>query len=149
MSEAQSIDTFINSREGDKYIELVGKLGILRSIFREERNSDLWFEPINIRDTIDFKKVRNTWLPKFRKFVCDGVTKDKVADRLKKITLIIFNYDRCVEHYLVHSLRNYYGIEEKEAIEIFNALTIIHPYGVVGPLPWHPGVGPAPGRPAG
>ncbi len=136
MSEAQSIDTFINSRDGDKYIELVGKLGILRSILREEHKSDLSIKSGNINNTIAFQEVQHTWLPKFRKFVCDGVSKDKVAERFKKITLIVFNYDRCVEHYLVHSLRNYSGIEENEAIEIFNALTIIHPYGVVGPLPW-------------
>lgn len=136
MSEAQSIDTFINSRAGDECIELVGKLGILRSILRAERQSYLWVDPRSIYNTIDFNKIRNTWLPKFRKFVCDGVSKEKAAERFKKITLIVFNYDRCIEHYLIHSLREYYGVKEKEAIEIFDALTIIHPYGVVGPLPW-------------
>lgn len=53
--------------------------------------------------------------------------------------MIIFNYDRCVEHFLIHVLQNYYRISEVEAAELIEHLSIYHPYGSVGLLPWQKG----------
>lgn len=55
---------------------------------------------------------------------------------MKAVTLIIFNYDRCIEHFLYHALQNYYKVSESEAAEIVNHINIYHPYGKVGFLPW-------------
>ena len=50
--------------------------------------------------------------------------------------MIIFNYDRCVEHFIYHALQNYYRLSVGEVIELVNNINIYHPYGVVGTLPW-------------
>lgn len=60
---------------------------------------------------------------------------------LKKISFIIFNYDRCVEHFLFYSLQNYYGISDRAAVDYLGDLKIYHPYGTVGDLPWQDGQG--------
>jgi hypothetical protein len=48
----------------------------------------------------------------------------------------VFNFDRCVEHFLYHSLQIYYNIDENKAADLVNSIKIYHPYGVVGHLPW-------------
>jgi hypothetical protein len=63
-------------------------------------------------------------------------SKIEISDRLSKITLIVFNYDRCVEHYLYHSLKTYHHLSDDEIKSNMNYLKVIHPYGKVGFLPW-------------
>lgn len=136
MREAQSIDEFMHTRNDDLRISLCGKLGIVHSILHAEKRSGLFYKQQNISDTINFEQVQQTWFAQFKKFVFGDCSVNDVAERFKQITLVVFNYDRCLEHYLMHSLENYYTIDQKDAVEILGSLEIIHPYGVVGPLPW-------------
>ena len=136
MREAPSIDEFIHQRRDDKLIEVCGKLGIVYCILHEERGSNLYYKQVRADSTIDFSQCQQTWLANLRRFLTDGCTVNEVVGRLTKVRLIIFNYDRCVEHYLVHSLQNNYTIKEADAAELLRSLEIIHPYGVVGNLPW-------------
>jgi hypothetical protein len=41
-----------------------------------------------------------------------------------------------VEHYVYHSLQDYYGMSEANAAELIQSLEIYHPYGMVGSLPF-------------
>lgn len=136
MREAPSIDEFMHTRRGDQRIQICGKLGIVHCILKAEHGSKLHFKIKNISDTIRFEQVQDTWFAQFKRFLTEGCRVDDVSERLMQVTLIVFNYDRCVEHYLLHSLQTYYSIKEKEAAEILQSLEIIHPYGVVGELPW-------------
>jgi hypothetical protein len=68
--------------------------------------------------------------------VIDGCTEDELDERFSAISLIVFNYDRCIEHYLFYALRNYYRISEQRAVELIGRICIFHPYGSVGDLPW-------------
>ncbi len=52
------------------------------------------------------------------------------------MSFVIFNYDRCIEHFLFNTLQNYYGIQSDEAAILMQALKIIHPYGMVGRMQW-------------
>lgn len=61
---------------------------------------------------------------------------DELEDRLSSVSLIVFNYDRCIEYYLYYQLQSYYGIPKEVAAVLLNKLKIYHPYGVVGYLPW-------------
>lgn len=56
--------------------------------------------------------------------------------RLSSISFVIFNYDRCVEHYLYHALQTYYLLSANEAASVLKDLEVYHPYGTVGALPW-------------
>jgi hypothetical protein len=49
------------------------------------------------------------------------------------LSIITFNYDRSLEHYLLHALKNAYGKSEEETIQKLETLKIIHVYGSLGP----------------
>jgi len=136
MPQAASIDNFIDSHKGNDKIAFVGKLAIARAILQAERKSHLWFEKVNLSSNINFKKINNTWYTPFFRLLTGSLTKDDLKERFKSFTLIIFNYDRCIEHFLYWALQNYYQIHENIAADLVNSIEIYHPYGDVGKLPW-------------
>lgn len=136
MPQAISIDNFINNHSGDEKIELCGKLAIVRSILSAEKDSHLYVDKSNSYNKMDFQFLEKTWYSSFLKLLTENCTVNNLPERLKSISLIIFNYDRCLEHYLYNALQNYYGIQPEDAGKLVNDINIYHPYGVVGNLPW-------------
>jgi hypothetical protein len=57
-----------------------------------------------------------------------------VLKLFENASFIIFNYDRCLEQFLVNALPRLYAISETEADSIVHNINIIHPYGSVGEL---------------
>lgn len=53
-----------------------------------------------------------------------------------KLSIITFNYDRSLEHFLFSTLQKSYGKSDKECAEKLNAIEIIHVYGQLSFLPW-------------
>jgi len=137
---ARSIDHFIHSRKGNKELEFMGKLGIALSILEAEStkfslvSSDHHHPP-------NFKVFKETWYNKFMQLIGTYTDVDGFKERLSSISLIIFNYDRCVEHYLYHAFQTLYGITVNESAGLINDMDIFHPYGVVGKLPWQTDAG--------
>ena len=140
MPQALSIDNFIDTHSDDKEIELCGKLAIVRSVLAAEQKSLLY---VNNRTSeinkINYRSLDETWYSSFMKLLTDSCKKEDLIKRLESIALIVFNYDRCIEHFLYNSLQNYYGIQPEEAGKLVNGIKIYHPYGVVGRLPWQGG----------
>lgn len=133
-----SIDNLLDAHRGEQSYELVGKLGIAASILEAERKSKLFFDGRD-RPAIRFDAINETWYAQLLQLLTQGVAKQDIHTVLSNLTIITFNYDRCIEHFLPHALANYYGIDTQRCIEAVNALDIHHPYGVVGRLPWQPG----------
>jgi len=127
-----SIDDFINAHQHDEMIQICGKIAIARSILEAERRSKLFYERRNISDSINFNSISETWYTGFYQLLCQGVTKDKIESIFKNVTIISFNYDRCLEHYLVHAIAAHYQIQIESARKLVESLTIYHPYGSVG-----------------
>ena len=136
MPQAISIDSFIDTHNDDKKIELCGKLAIVRSILNAERNSLLYIDNSNIYNRLNFSSLENTWYASFMMLLTENCTKENLSRRLKSIALIVFNYDRCIEHFLYNSLKNYYDLKPGETGKLVNEIEIYHPYGIVGSLPW-------------
>lgn len=136
MPQAISIDSFIDTHNDDKKIELCGKLAIVRSIMDAERKSLLYIDPSNINNRLNFSGLEETWYTSFMRLLTENCTKESLSKRLESIALVVFNYDRCIEHFLYNSLQNYYGLGTDEAGKLVNEIEIYHPYGVVGSLPW-------------
>lgn len=135
MPQASSIDNFINSHANNELIALCAKLGIARAILQAERNSTLYFDHRDT-DRIDFQKIANTWFNSFFKLITENCRFEQLPDRLRKIGIVAFNYDRCIEHYLYYAIQNYYKVGPDDAKDVLNHLEIYHPYGTVGKLPW-------------
>jgi hypothetical protein len=154
MPGARSIDNFLHSREGDDDINLMGKLGIAKAILAAERGSELcvstrqeterarqsqFLTLSEVRE--DFHSLPNSWLGKFATLLCQGFHHERLTGLFDNVAFIIFNYDRCVEHYLWNHLQQYFGISETEAAALLGTVEFHHPYGTVGRLPWQDGAG--------
>ena len=136
LPQAISIDNFIDSHRGNEKIELCGKLAIVRSILEAEKRSRLFIDGSNSNNTLNFKSIEETWFNVFWQRISENCQAEGLQERLSAITVIIFNYDRCIEHFLYHSIQNYYGLNADAAASLVNEMDIFHPYGVVGSLPW-------------
>lgn len=136
LPQSESIDYFIHSHREDEKIEFCGKLSIVRSILQAERNSNLYIDTRNLETTFNIHKVGDTWFNLFFKLLTSRYTVDEIPKRLSNITFIVFNYDRCIEHFLYYSLQRVYSIDGNMSAEVLQNLTIYHPYGTVGDLPW-------------
>lgn len=144
MPQAISIDNFIDAHNGDDKIELCGKLAIVRSILDAERHSTLFVDnQRKNRQHPDFQQLEETWYTSFFQLLTENCRVEDLPSRTKSIALVVFNYDRCIEHFLYHALQNYYRIPANQAGEIVQQIQIYHPYGKVGSLPWqdHMGIG--------
>jgi len=63
-----------------------------------------------------------------------GRRKEDLRDLFDGISVVCFNYDRCIQHFLIHALVPLYSIKKEEAEDVVSSLEIYHPYGTVGEL---------------
>jgi hypothetical protein len=131
---ANSIDDFLNIHSKNEYITQLGKASIVRQILQAEKDSNLRIDSSNIYNKLDFTKVDQTWFVKLMRVLGPGGSPDTVEAVFKNVSFIVFNYDRCLEHFLANALSALYGIEREAAVEIVKKITIIHPYGTIGDL---------------
>ncbi len=136
---AISIDNFLDGHQGDAEIEQCGKLAIVRAILNAERHSLLYVDPKVTDTTLRYHALNDTWYSMFWKLLTESCTVNEIEERLSLIELIVFNYDRCIEHFLYHALQTYYKIGRDKAADLVRSIKIYHPYGTVGGLHWYGG----------
>jgi hypothetical protein len=132
---AISIDNLLDAHRGDRLIETCGKLGIAKAILEAERRSKI-SDLGRIGKEYSLSNLAATWYIPLFQMMTENVRKSDVAQVADRLSFIIFNYDRCLEHFIPYALSIYYGISLPEAEEITARMTFIHPYGQVGYLPW-------------
>lgn len=133
MPLAISIDNFLDAHNEDKSIELVGKLAIVRTILQAERDSILW--PVSTRpDRLDFQVLSSTWYNRFWQLLTENCRLSGLEQRLQRVALVVFNYDRCIETFLLHAIQTYYHVSHEHAVSLLGKLQIFHPYGSIGQL---------------
>lgn len=136
MQLAISIDNYMDVHSDDKHIELFGKLAIVRTILEAEAESMLVVDPLKANSQINFKGAGDTWFRSFFQRLTENCQSKDLAKRLSSIVLVIFNYDRCIEHYLYYALQSFYYLSAQEVASLLRGMEIYHPYGTVGSLPW-------------
>lgn len=134
---AISIDNLLDAHR-NPITQLCGKLGIVKSITEAEEKSSLYFLE-KMGGEFDARTSADSWLAGFTQILTESVPLEEIDGIFDNVSIINFNYDRCVEHYLENALRKYYGISGVRAREAVLKLQIIHPYGKVGRLAWQPG----------
>lgn len=117
-SAKPSIDAFLEHRS--EFTE-IGKIAITEALIKYEDeellfNNDDWYQYL-------FNKL-STEFDEFDK---------------NKLSVITFNYDRSLEHFLLTALKNSYGKSEETCVKKLLSIPIIHVYGQIGPLPWQGG----------
>ncbi len=141
LPQAISIDNLLDAYRDDKMSEICGKLGIVSSILEAERSSKIYYDPqhhYNSHDKqkIDFDQLSETWFAGFIKILTENVAKSEIDKIFDNVSILSFNYDRCIEHYLYEALQIYYGLDANKMASLMKPLKIFHPYGYVGKLPW-------------
>lgn len=130
---AISIDNLLHAHQGDLHVELAGKLAIVKAVLEAERGSIL-FPGDTHPPAIDMTKIADTWLMWFFKMAAEGITKAEVATIFDNVSIVCFNYDRCIEWFIPHALQAYFGLDPAMAKEIGGRLRVIHPYGTIGSI---------------
>ncbi|MBL4807042.1 MAG: hypothetical protein JKY31_07100 [Rhodobacteraceae bacterium] len=140
---AKSIDNFIHQQQSPS-IQFLGKLSIVASILKAEARDVTTpkdkYTPVRLKLdnryrgnlVLNYQALRNTWLGKFFREITDGLEFADLETRFKNTKLIVFNYDGCVEYFMVNAIRTFYDVAENEALKVFEHLQIIHPYGQIG-----------------
>ena len=133
---ASSIDRYLHLHRSDEAKVTIGKLAIARAILAAEQASYLG------QETVDLPSIRHAlgnqphWLQELVFRLQDDVSLDSMKAMFSNLTIITFNYDRVIEHYLFHAVRELGGFSVSQAADVIANLRIIHPYGKIGRLPW-------------
>lgn len=134
MKRSSSIDEYLDAHKEDDELVLCGKIAIVKAILDAEANSKL--QVVGYKEKFNEDEVNDTWFNYFFQIIRRNISKSNLDSIFDNINIITFNYDRCIEHFLVQRLSEYYDIERSEAERIVRKLRIYHPYGQVGFLPW-------------
>lgn len=113
-----SVDAFLEHR--NEYLE-VGKLVIALSLIPHE-NEDKLFSSHRGEHSYEYLLNKLIALP--------GIF------GTNRLTIITFNYDRSIEHYLFTALKSSYRISDGKCAEMMKRIPIIHVHGQLGKLPW-------------
>ncbi|MGP4692557.1 hypothetical protein [Agrobacterium cavarae] len=135
MPLAISIDNYLNTHFDNTDIVTMGKVGIAASILDAERSSSISGIDGG-HHILDFSKAPDSWHNTFCKMLTENVRLKDLDRIFDNVSFITFNYDRCIEHYLVMWLMTYMRLTYQDACNICKNLTVFHPYGQVGALPW-------------
>jgi hypothetical protein len=137
-SGVSSIDDALTWFSSRAEVIKLGKIAIVNEILKGERSSSLYSGRSKIASG-DFRAA--TWIPHLLSMVMDGHTSENAEQAFSNVSLINFNYDRAIEHFLYSSLQDR-GINEARTRRIIDEMFVLRPYGKVGLLPWQgsPGI---------
>ena len=133
--QAISIDNIVDGLE-DENIERMSKLGIVRAIQAAERSSKYFRSKEEHSAELRLNEFSGTWYRSLTQLLTEGVRKSEVERVFENLSVISFNYDRCIEAYLPRSISEYYGIEPGPVVDRFTEVPIYRPYGIAGELTW-------------
>ncbi|AWW74507.1 hypothetical protein CD351_08720 [Erythrobacter sp. KY5] len=130
-----SIDAILEQYGHDPAVLAAGKIAIIYYTLQAESKSTLAIEP-RAADELPLRGTEN-WLFQLGQLIVKGVPRAKAEECFEKLSIVCFNYDRAIEHYLPWVVQRAFGMTYEEACELVaGRLRIVHPYGVAGRLPW-------------
>lgn len=136
----RAIDTVLEQVDHDPLAVACGKIAIAFHIGQAETRANLREAPRQPGELPLLGKPEDCWLFWLGQLLTSGLPRTRLERAFEDLTIVCFNYDRAIEHYLPHALVLAYGLDLKDAQRIVGErLQVIHPYGTVGRLPWQPG----------
>jgi len=137
-SGCASVDSFLEFCS-DEWMDL-GKVAIAAKLLPKERTSQLFDEWRGIRrepERAEAYEHNWPWYDLLIGVLCDGVRFDAVRDN--SLSIITFNYDRSLEHFMFTALKNRYGKSDAECAKVLDCIRVRHVYGSLGKLEWQKG----------
>jgi len=129
-----SIDNYIDIHRHDSRISALGKAAIAYSILDCENRSILQSDPQSQTRKLNLDQFKENWLLHFGRALVSNVPLEAVNSIFQNISIICFNYDRCIEQFLTVWLQSVYGIDSVRSRETVKSLKIIRPYGSISEL---------------
>ena len=130
-----NIDAILEQYGHDPAVQAAGKIAIVYYTLQAESKSTLAVEP-RAKDELPLRGTEN-WLFQLGQLIVKGVPRAKAEECFEKLSIVCFNYDRAIEHYLPWVVQRAFGMSYEESCELVaGRLRIVHPYGVAGRLPW-------------
>lgn len=121
-SSQPSVDAFLERRP--EFLE-IGKLAITFGLIPHE---DEYF-------LSDLRERENSWYA----YLWNKLNTSFDTFQENKLSIITFNYDRSIEHFLFKSMKSTYAKSDSECAAALNSVPIIHVHGSLGSLPWQEG----------
>jgi hypothetical protein len=131
MGTFPSVDEALHYFSNREEILYLGKIAIVHEILRAEQSSKLYGSEWNPIDPGE-----NGWIFHFLSMALSVLQKEQTGNAFDAVTLINFNYDRVVEHFLYNAFQSQCGLTRTQSQEIVSKMNIIRPYGSIGPLEW-------------
>ena len=132
ISTFPSIDEALHWWKARQEIVELGKIAIAYYILDAERRSIL----ARKHGVINLATASGTWLSSFVSMALSALERDEADKAFEQVTIINFNYDRTIEHYLYWALQQLAAVPPDKAAECVARLKIIRPYGSIGKLEW-------------
>lgn len=134
---SESIDNYIERHQETPFVAEMGKFLIAYFLLKAEASSRL--KVYNDRDRpIDLPSLQDTWLDPFARTLFAGISRAQVDQIGSEITVVCFNYDRCIERYLQEAISKTFHVDQSHADRIVRSIPILRPYGGLGLLPAQP-----------
>lgn len=133
MDLAQSIDTFLESHGKNREFVQLGKMGIVRAIQSAERSSKL--KPLEGgHKPFVLTSLSDTWYYSLARQLFSGVPADEPERAFENVSFVVFNYDRCLQTFLVRATEVYFRLTRQQAEQLIAGVEILHAYGSLGPV---------------
>lgn len=131
-SGEDTIDSFLENRGEQKFNDLA-KFAMTIELVQHEHEDTLF-----LAEKEDPNKNKGKWY----KFLKQLIAPSKEAFKTSNVTILTYNYDRSLDHFLYKSVMTSFGLKPKECTDLFRKDRIIHLHGQLGNLPWeNPGTG--------
>lgn len=133
LATSSSIDAFLENHSDTPCFETLGKFAIAACLATAENQSALK-SPRG--ELLDVTRVENSWLGRlFKTVMVPGISKASVERIFAHVSFVVFNYDRCIEHFFEHAIARHFLMDLPAASTIVRKhLRVVHPYGDLGPL---------------
>ncbi|UPJ31019.1 hypothetical protein [Bradyrhizobium sp. CW1] len=131
LTTAVSIDDALYRLDQWPEIVELGKACILKNLLKCEAGSELRLDPRTGRTSPDAGK--NGWIEQMFLMAISNLRRSEFREAFRNVTFVNFNYDRCIEHYVLGALQRQ-GLTEEDAAEIVGELNMIRPYGSLGSI---------------
>jgi hypothetical protein len=123
-----SVDDFLQMNNDRPRVAELCKAAIIKAIRVAESNSPLKNDP-----GLSSGAYENIWMRRLiNMMLANSASRDSLFD---DVAFIIFNYDRCLEHFLYSAVASVV-LDPLMFATNMKRLRCFHPYGQVGQLPW-------------
>ncbi len=131
---ASSIDHFLHMRASDCKLVKLGKRAIAQIIAdREAACTKLHLLESGRKP--DVYRFDDTWLQTFAEICFEDVTLDRIPEALQAVSIVSFNYDRCVEQFVRLAISALYAVDFPLACKLADEnFQVLYPYGSLGKL---------------